>query len=176
LENDKNKLETDFNVDNSERREIFQNAKDLAESLIDEARVEMNLVPETEEGKQKVREIIKDNVRMGFEIPIVGKKNWELLALSPYQYIAGIITTVVVAGKGAVAATGKRLGAVGKALARLAKNALPILVPLINMLSTILSWGAKGLAFLAQNLWILAVVIAGIIIRYLQNKRKRLHK
>jgi F0F1-type ATP synthase membrane subunit b/b' len=43
LENDKNKLETDFNVDNSERREIFQNAKDLAESLIDEARVEMNL-------------------------------------------------------------------------------------------------------------------------------------
>ena len=114
---------------------------------------------------------------MGFErFRSWAKKNWELLALSPYQYIAGIITTVVVAGKGAVAATGKRLGAVGKALARLAKNALPILVPLINMLSTILSWGAKGLAFLAQNLWILAVVIAGIIIRYLQNKRKRLHK
>jgi hypothetical protein len=67
------------------------------------------------------------------------------------------------------------LGAVGKALAKFAKAALPILAPILNMLyiSTILSWGAKGLAFLAQNLWIVAIMIARAIFRYLQNRRKK---
>jgi hypothetical protein len=72
---------------------------------------------------------------------------------------------VVVAGKKAIVGTANGLGAVGKALARLAKNSLPILVPLINMLATVFSWGAKGLAFLARNLWIVAIMITGIIIR-----------
>jgi hypothetical protein len=55
------------------------------------------------------------------------------------------------------------LGAAGKALAKFAKAALPILVHIINLLSTVLSWGGKGLAFLARNLWIVAIVIAGAI-------------
>jgi hypothetical protein len=38
---------------------------------------------------------------------------------------------------------------------------------------TILSWGAKGLAFLAKNLWIVAILIAGAIYKYLQNRRKK---
>ena len=73
------------------------------------------------------------------------------------------------------AATG--LGAAGKALAKFAKAALPILVHILNMLSTVLSWGSQGscpgLAFLAQNLWIEAIVIAGAIFRYLKNRRKK---
>jgi hypothetical protein len=80
--------------------------------------------------------------------------------------IAGIITTVVVAGKKTIVGASKGLGAVGKALAGLAKSELPILVP-------ILSWGAKGLAFLALNLWIVAILIAGAIYKYLQSKRKK---
>jgi hypothetical protein len=68
-----------------------------------------------------------------------------------------------VAGKKTIIGASKGLGAVGKALAGLAKSALPILVPILNLLSTILSWGAKGLAFLAQNLWIVAILIAGAI-------------
>jgi hypothetical protein len=87
--------------------------------------------------------------------------------------IAGIITTVVVAGKKTIVGASKVLGAVGKALPGLAKSALPILVPILNLLSTILSWGAKGLAFFAQNLWILAILIAGAIYKYLQCRRKK---
>ena len=40
------------------------------------------------------------------------------------------------------AATG--LGAAGKALAKFEKAALPILVHILNMLSTVLSWGSQG--------------------------------
>jgi hypothetical protein len=78
-----------------------------------------------------------------------------------------------VAGKKTIIGASKRLGAVGKALAGLAKSALPILVPILNLLSTILSWGAKGLAFLAKNLWIVAILITGAIYKYLQNKRNK---
>jgi threonine/homoserine efflux transporter RhtA len=76
---------------------------------------------------------------------------------------AGIITTVVVAGKRTIVGAANGLGAAGKA----------ILVPILNMLSTILSWGAKGLAFLAQNLWIVAILIAAAIFRFCKiNVRK----
>jgi hypothetical protein len=89
--------------------------------------------------------------------------------------IAGIITTVVVAGKKTSTGAANGLGAAEKALAKFAKSALPILVPILNMLSTILSWGAKGLAFHAPNLWIIAIVIAGAIFRYLQNRRIKMN-
>jgi hypothetical protein len=46
--------------------------------------------------------------------------------------IAGIITTVVVAGKKAIMGASSGLGAAGKALAKFAKAALPILVPILN--------------------------------------------
>jgi hypothetical protein len=65
------------------------------------------------------------------------------------------------------------LGAAVQALAKFAKAALPILVPIFNMLSTILSWGAKDLAFLTQKLWIVAILIGGAIFRYFQNSRKK---
>lgn len=84
-----------------ERLKVFRAAKDLVESLIDEARI----VPE--EGKRKVREVIRDNVRVGFEkFRAWAKENLEIVSAIVIS-IAGIITTVVVAGKKAVAATDK---------------------------------------------------------------------
>lgn len=146
---DKIKAETEANQD-EDRLKVLRSARDLVEFMMDEARVEMNLVPESERGERKTREIINDNVRTKFErFQTWAKENLGIVSAIAIS-IAGIITTVVVAGKGAVVANGQGLGAVRKALARLVKNALPILVPLINMPSTILSWGAKGLAFLAQ--------------------------
>jgi hypothetical protein len=114
-----------------------------------------------------------DKVR---KISCVGKGKYGSVKLAPIAIsIAGIITTTVVAGKKTVMGAANGLGAVGKALAKFAKAALPILAPILNMLyiSTILSWGAKGLAFLAQNLWIVAIMIARAIFRYLQNRRKK---
>ena len=156
-----------------ERRQIMQEGRDVAKRGIDSARLEMGLQPESEEGKHRFREKIREDIRTKFE----RFRKWEKENLGAIAAItisiAGIITTVVVAGKKAIVEASKGLGAVGKALAGLAKSALPILVPILNLLSTVLSWGAKGLAFLAQNLWIVAVLIAGAIYKYLQMKRKK---
>jgi hypothetical protein len=56
--------------------------------------------------------------------------------------IAGIITTVVLAGKKTIMGASNGLSAAGKALAKFVKAALPILVPILTMLSTILGWGS----------------------------------
>ncbi|CAB4018045.1 Hypothetical predicted protein, partial [Paramuricea clavata] len=162
------KKETD-----DDRRQITQRAVDVAEQGIDDARLEMGQVPRSEEGKHTYKEIVRENNRTEFErFRAWAKGNMGTVAAITIS-IAGIITTVVVAGKKAITGAANGLGAAGKALAKFAKAALPILVPILNMLSTILSWGAKGLAFLARNLWIVAIVIAGAIFRYLQNRRKK---
>jgi hypothetical protein len=161
-------LETD-----PDRQHIRQRAVDVTERGIDDARLEMGQHPESEEGKHRFREIVREDIRTKFErFRKWAKENLGALTAIAIS-IAGIITTVVVAGKKTIVGASKGLGAVGKALAGLAKSALPILVPILNLLSTILSWGAKGPAFLAQNLWIVAILIAGAIYKYLQNKRKK---
>jgi hypothetical protein len=157
----------------NDRRQIVQGARDVTERAIDSAELEMGQIPRSEDGKHRFREIVRENIRTKFErFRKWAKENLGAIAAIAIS-IAGIITTVVVAGKKTIVGASKGLGAVGKALARLAKSALPILVPILNLLSTILSWGAKGLAFLAQNLWIVAVLIAGAIYKYLQMKRKK---
>ena len=80
--------------------------------------------------------------------------------------VAGLITTLLVHARGAIVGTAKATSRVAKALANLAKKAGPILVPVLNTIATALSWGAKGVAWLASNLWVLAVTAALIVYNY----------
>jgi hypothetical protein len=50
-----------------DRRQITQRAVDVAEQVIDDARLEMGQVPRSEEGKHRYREIVTDNIRTKFE-------------------------------------------------------------------------------------------------------------
>ena len=47
----------------------------------------------------------------------------------------------------------------GKFLGKLAEKAGPVLGDLLNLAAGLLKLGAKGVSFLAENLWILAVII-----------------
>ncbi|CAB4009507.1 Hypothetical predicted protein [Paramuricea clavata] len=76
---------------------------------------------------------------------------------------AGLITTLLVHARGAIVKTAKATGKVAKALANLAKKAGPILVPILNTIATALTWGAKGIAWLASHLWVLAVAAALLV-------------
>ena len=73
--------------------------------------------------------------------------------------IAGIITTVVIAGRKAVKETANGVGKVAKALFNLGKKLGPLIAPILNILATAVSWGVKGLKFLSKNLWLLVIVI-----------------
>ena len=79
---------------------------------------------------------------------------------------AGLITTLLVHARGAIVGTAKATSRVAKALANLAKKAGPVLVPVLNAVATALSWGAKGIAWLASHLWVLSIAAALIVYNY----------
>ncbi|CAB4019675.1 Hypothetical predicted protein [Paramuricea clavata] len=165
---EREELETD-----PDKRQIMQKGRDVAEQGIDDARLEMGQQPESEEGRHRFREKVREDIRTRFErFRRWAKENLDALTAIAIS-VAGIITTIVLAGKKTIVRASKGLGAVGKALAGLAKSALPILVPILNLLSAILSWGAKDLAFLAKNLWIVVILIAGAIYKYFQSRQKK---
>jgi hypothetical protein len=81
---------------------------------------------------------------------------------------ASLITALLIHARGAIIGTAKATSKVAKALANLAKKAASILVPILNAIATALSWGAKGIAWLASHLWVLAVAAALLVYDYLQ--------
>ena len=82
------------------------------------------------------------------------------------ENISGIL---VVAKKGA-RATSK----FEKAVANVAKKVGPIPASLLNLITKALTWGAKGVAFLAKNLWILALALTNFLYNeYGKRKRKK---
>ena len=74
--------------------------------------------------------------------------------------IAGIVTTVVIAGRKAVKQAANATGKLAKALVNIGKKLGPLIAPILNLMAQAISWGAKGIEFLSKNLWMLAVAFA----------------
>ncbi|CAB3983705.1 Hypothetical predicted protein [Paramuricea clavata] len=79
---------------------------------------------------------------------------------------AGLITALLIHARGVVVRGARATGKVAKTLANLAKNVAPILVPVLNAIATALSWGAKGLTWLASNLWVLVLAVVIMVYEY----------
>ncbi len=77
--------------------------------------------------------------------------------------IAGIIMTIVLAGRKAVKNSAKAVGQFGKALANIAKKAGPAIATILNVLAQVLTWGAKALEFLSRNLWMVALFLTYLL-------------
>ena len=82
--------------------------------------------------------------------------------------IAGIITTIIVRAGKALVKGGEATGKFSKALYNVGKKLGSFIAPLLNIIAQIISLGAKGLEWLASNLW--ALVIAFILYIYSQYK------
>ena len=108
-------------------------------------------------------DIINDEVRENDLSRLERFKQWareNLIGFSAIAIsIAGIITTVVIAGRKAVKETAKGVGRVAKALFNLGKKLGPLIAPMLNILATAVSWGVKGLEFLSKNLWLLVIIL-----------------
>ena len=67
----------------------------------------------------------------------------------------------------------KAAGNLAKAVANIGKNFGAVISAVLNLISQILLWGAKGIAFLAKNLWILAIGITYFLYNEYKSRRKR---
>ena len=101
-------------------------------------------------------------------------KEWarnNLIGLSAIAItIAGIVTTVVIAGRKAVKQAARATGKLAKALVNIGKKLGPLIAPLLNLMAQAITWGAKGLEFLSRNLWLIAVAFAYLLLRVYKNK------
>ena len=85
--------------------------------------------------------------------------------------VAGIMTTIIIGARKALIKGSRATGKFAKALYNLGKKLGPLLAPLLNIIAQAISWGAKGLAWLSSNLWVL--VIAVVWFTYDQYKQRR---
>ena len=104
-------------------------------------------------------------------------KEWakeNMLGLSAIAItVAGIITTVVIGARNVIVKGAQATGKFAKALAKLGKELGPVLGQLFNMIAKLVSLGAKGQAWLASNLWVLAIAVAWLIYDYSKERRRK---
>ncbi len=130
-----------------------------------------NEQPKSEQGRTMVEEEADANDLTRFE----RFKKWakeNITGVSAVAIsVAGIITTVVLAGRNAVKKGAKAVGQFGKAVANIAKKAGPAIAAILNILAQALTWGAKALEFLSRNLWIVALFLTYLLYDSLKNRK-----
>ena len=148
--------------DETDDTEEFLNLEERIVALR-EARDRTVMQKELEEARQAQEEDIS---RFSKFVKWLGKEKVGLTGIAVST--ASLITALLIHARGAIIGTAKATSKVAKALANLAKKAGPIIVPILNAIATALSWGAKGIAWLASHLWVLAVAAALLVYNYLQ--------
>jgi hypothetical protein len=146
--------------DETDDTEEFINLEERLVALR-EARDRTVMQKELEEGRQA--QVIS---RFRKFVKWLGKEKVGLTGIAVSS--AGLITALLIHVRGAIVGTAKATSKVAKALANIGKEGAPILVPVLNAISTALSWGAKGIAWLASHLWVLVVAAALLVYDYLQ--------
>ena len=123
---------------------------------------------------EETLEIINDEIQVNDLSKLERFKGWareNLVGFSAIAIsIAGIITTVVIAGRKTVRSGAKGVGTLAKALFNLGKKLGPLIAPILNILATAVSWGAKGLEFLSKNLWLLVIVVVWFLTKLIKVK------
>ena len=139
---------------------LYDSLEKTARLQADSERIKNNEKPIHDESL----EIINDEIETNDLSKLEKFKEWakkNLIGLSAIAItLAGIATTVIIAGRSAVKATAKATGKLAKALVNLGKKLGPLIAPLLNLMAQAISWGAKGIAFLSKNLWMIVVAFA----------------
>ena len=139
----------------------------------DMLRIRNNIKPET----GLVKKLIRTEAKIGGISRLKRFTNWareNLLGLSAVAIsVAGVITTVVIAGRGAVRAGARATKKFAKGLAKVAEKVAPVLGAVINLVGSVLKLGAKGLEWVSSNLWSLALLIVYLVYNELTKKKHK---
>ena len=161
-------LETDEN-----KEKWYKDAEKITRRIADKLRLENDLRPKEEETVSIIQQEIEESDIGRFE----KFKKWSkenLLGLSAVAIsIAGILTTIIIGARNALKSGARAVGNLGKAIANIGKNFGALISSLLNLIGSILAWGAKGITFLAKNLWILTLAITYFFYNEYKERRKK---
>ena len=152
---------------------LFDSLEKTARLQADSERIKNNEKPIHDESL----EIIDDEIQTNDLSRLEKFKEWakrNLVGISAIAItLAGIATSVIIAGRKAVKATAKATGRLAKSLVNLGKKLGPLIAPLLNLMAQAISWGAKGIAFLAKNLWMIVIAFAWFLFEAYRSYRKK---
>ena len=151
------------------KQALFDSLEKTAKLQADNERLKNNEKPIYDE----TLEIINDEISTSDLGRLERFKEWaksNLIGLSAIAItIAGVVTTVVIAGRKAVKYSARATGKLAKALVNIGKKLGPLIAPMLNLMAQAISWGAKGIEFLSKNLWLIVVAFAWLVVK---NKKK----
>ena len=158
---------------NSVRTKQITGVVEIMELKADMLRIRNNIKPET----GLVKKLIRTEAKIGDISRLRRFTNWakeNLLGLSAVAIsAAGIITTIVIAGRGAVKAGARATKEFAKGLAKVAEKVAPVLGAVLNLVGNVLKLGAKGLDWVSRNLWSLALLIVYLVNNELTKKKHK---
>ena len=145
---------------NELKSKLYEEMADVCVLKADEIRLRRNIRPESEEVQSIVEEETQRNDLGKFKrFKQWAKKNLGGISVVAIS-VAGIITTIVMGARTVVKRGASATSKFAKSLAKVAEKAAPVIGGLLNLAAKVLTLGAKGINFLANNLWILVVPIA----------------
>ena len=157
----------------SVRTKQITDVVEIMELKSDMLRIRNNLKPET----GLVNKLMRTEARIGDISRLRSFTNWAKENLLGFSAVAisaaSIITTIVIAGRGAVKAGARATKKFAKGLAKVAEKVAPVLRAVLNIVGKVLTLGAKGLDWLSRNLWSLALLIVYLVYNELSKKKHK---
>jgi hypothetical protein len=165
--------ETERTVGREQKALLYEAMADMAELKADEIRLRSNERPKGPKAMSIGEEEVEINDLTRFE----RFKKWEkenIFGISAVAIsVAGIITTIIMGARSVAKKGGRATSKFAKAVANLAGKVGPVLASILNLVANVLSWGVKGTAFLAKNLWILALALTYFLYNEYGKRRKK---
>ena len=166
------KLKETENKD-SVRAKQLESVVEILQLKADLVRMKINEPPQSE----FVKGVLKNETDDGDISRFKKFQKWAKENLTSLSAIAisaaGIVTTVVIAGRKTIKAGSNAVKKVAKALYAVAKKVAPVFGAALNLLGSILTSTAKGLIWVSKNLWSLALLIVLFLINKINETRKR---
>ena len=156
---------------NALKKKLYEEMAEVCVLKADEIRLRRGERPESVEVQSMVEEEAQQNDLARFE----RFKQWAKRNLGGISVVAisvaGIITTIVMGARTVIKKGARATSKFAKALAKVGEKVAPIIGGLLNLAAKLLTLSADAVGFLAKNLWLLAVAIAYILYKKIQEKK-----
>ena len=146
-------------VKQPEMKQWYKEAEKITRNQAEKIRLENNMKPQEEETIQILQQEI-DTTDLGrYErFKKWAKENMFGLASTAIS-VAGFVATIITLARSGLRQTAAAVGKLAESIGKFGKKFGQGITTLLTIISSALAWGAAGVKWLANNLWVIAVVI-----------------
>ena len=154
-------------------KQAYRTFEKFTEREIDKIKLKLDMKLEDGEVLEKLKEEVKENPGVTWERIKQWIKDNKWGVLSVTFGVGSFIASIIMAVRNAVKTVAKGVSTFGQSVVKVLKKLGPVFAALGSILMTALGILSQGLMFLANNLWILLVLFAMFLWKYLKKYFKK---